>query len=249
MKPTSGSAIRHKLPETESIYVSYYVKYSSNWVGYKYGPHQFYFSTNVDNEWIGPAYTHLTAYVEQNKGEPVIAIQDAKNIDESRIGVNLTNITEKRAVAGCNGNSDGYGNGNCYLTGSFHNNVKQWRAGKIYFQDIPGAYYKNDWHFIEVYMQLNSISNGKGIADGVIRYWYDNNLIIDCNDVVLRTGQHPNMKFNQFMMGPYMGGSTVDQALWIDDLTIAPSRLISDLQPSLLSPSTPTQPLNLRIIE
>jgi hypothetical protein len=30
------------------------------------------------------------------------------------------------------------------------------------------------------------------------------------------------MKFNQFVMAPYMGnGSPVDQSFWIDDLTVA----------------------------
>jgi len=85
--PTSGGAIRRKFPETDEIYASYHVKYSSNWEGSNrsYHPHEFLILTNLDGDWIGPAYTHMTAYIEQNEGEPLLAIQDGQNIDESNI--------------------------------------------------------------------------------------------------------------------------------------------------------------------
>ncbi|MCD4791915.1 MAG: T9SS type A sorting domain-containing protein [Bacteroidales bacterium] len=226
--PTSGGAVRHKFTDTDEIYVSYWVKYSSNWEGSNrsYHPHEFLIMTNENGDWDGPAYTHLTAYIEQNEGEPLLSIQDGQNIDESNIGVDLTGVTENRAVAGCNGDSDGYGDGSCYLSGSAHRNGKQWRAGNIYFQDTPGLYYKNDWHFIEAYFKLNSISGGIGIADGIIKYWYDSVLIINCTDVMIRTGFHPNIKFNQFMIAPWIGdGSPVAQTFWVDNLTVADYRV------------------------
>ena len=226
--PTSGGAVRHKFTDTDEIYVSYWVKYSSNWEGSNrsYHPHEFLIMTNENGDWDGPAYTHLTAYIEQNEGEPLLSIQDSQNIDESNIGVDLTGVTENRAVAGCNGDSDGYGDGSCYLSGSAHRNGKQWRAGNIYFQDTPGLYYKNDWHFIEAYFKLNSISGGIGIADGIIKYWYDSVLIINCTDVMIRTGFHPNIKFNQFMIAPWIGdGSPVAQTFWVDNLTVADYRV------------------------
>lgn len=237
-KPISGGATRKKFTDTDTIYVSYYVKYSSNWEGSNksYHPHEFLILSNLDRDWDGPAYNYLTTYIEQNEGEPLVAIQDGKNIDEGNIGVDLTGVTENRAVAGCNGDSDGYGDGSCYSMGSVHWNGKQWKAGSVYFQDTPGQYYKNDWHFIEAYLKLNTISGGVGIADGVIKYWYDGNLIIDHNDVILRTGQHPNMKFNQFIIAPWIGdGSPVDQTFWIDNLTVATATSIP-----LLPPSAPT---------
>jgi hypothetical protein len=221
-KPLSGSAMRRKFTDTDEVYVSYFVKYSSNWEGSNkpYHPHEFYLLTNVDGDWTGPASTHLTAYIEQNEGVPLLSIQDAQNIDESKIGVDLTHVTENRAVAGCNGNGD------CYQAGSSHNNGIQWKAGNLYFQDNPGQYYKSDWHFIEAYFKLNTISGGKGVADGQIKYWYDGTLIIDHNDVMMRTARHPDMKFNQFLIGPYIGdGSPVDQTFWIDNLIVATSRI------------------------
>ncbi len=45
--PTLGGASRHLFEETESVYVSYWVKYSSNWVGSgrSYHPHDIYLIT------------------------------------------------------------------------------------------------------------------------------------------------------------------------------------------------------------
>jgi hypothetical protein len=230
--PVSGRILRKKFAETDSVYLGYYVKYSANWEGSNrpYHPHEFYVLTNLEDDYAGPAYTHLTAYVEQNEGKPLLSIQDGKNIDETRVGTNLKDITEARAIAGCNGDSDGYGIGDCYPSldvpdGSVHWNGKAWRADQIYFKDAVGPYYKNDWHFIEVYFKLNSIQNGKGIADGQIKYWFDGTLIINHENVMLRTGQYPNMKFNQLIIAPYIGdGSPVPQTFWIDDLTIATSK-------------------------
>jgi len=161
-------------------------------------------------------------------------IQDGQNIDESRIGQDLTNVTERRAVAGCNGTlNDGYTIVSCYPVGSVHSNGKLWKTTDIYFQDTPGPYYKNDWHFIEAYFKLNRLSGGKGQPDGIIRYWYDGALAIERTNVIMRTGTHPSMKFNQFLIGPWIGdGSPVDQTFWIDNLTVATSRPVSDFPPA-----------------
>jgi hypothetical protein len=222
--PVSGGSIRHKFKETESVCVSYYVKHSENWTGSdrNYHPHEFYLLTNVDGDYSNLAFTHLTAYIEENEGVPQLSIQDGANIDQSRIKEDLTDITEKRAVAGCNGDSDGYGNGSCYPRGKNYWNGKTWRAGKIYYTSTPGKYYKEDWHHVDAFFRLNSIVNGKGVPDGIIRYWYDGELVIDVNNAMIRTGQHPDMKFNQFVMGPYIGdGSPVDQTFWIDNLELS----------------------------
>ncbi len=232
---TGGTPARHLFTETESVHISYYVKYSSNWEGSNrnYHPHEFLLLTNIDSNYWGPSESHLTVYIEQNEGTPLLQIQDVLNIDQTRVGENLTTVTENRAVAGCNGDSDGYGDGDCYSYGSYSRNVKMWRASSVYFQDTPGAYYKNDWHHVEAYFKLNSISNGIGIADGVIRYWYDGQLVMDHNNVMMRTGQYPNMMFNQFQMLPWIGdGSPVEQTMWVDNLVVSTSRTIDEEPPS-----------------
>ena len=250
---TCPSPARHLFTATDAVYVSFYIKHSANWVGsgVSYHPHMFYFLTNLDGSYIGPAYTHLTAYVEENGGVPLFAIQDGMNIDESRIGQDLTGVTERRAVAGCNGDSDGHGNGDCYnATPTVHWNGKQWRAGSVYFGNTPGTpTYKQDWHLVEVYFKLNSIVGGAGVRDGIIRYWFDGNMIIDRTNVVMRTAANPTMKFNQLFIGPWIGdGSSVDQAYWIDDLVVATSRPAVPPRPPGSAMLLPAAPTNLRIV-
>lgn len=246
-QPTSGGAIRKLFTETDSVYVSYWIKYSTNYTGsnQEFGPHEFYFLTNLSSAFNNLAFTRLTAYIEHNKGVPILRIQDGENIDQTKIGVNLVNVTENRSVAGCNGNSDGYdirgpfGDGDCYLNGSVRWNGKQWKANEVYFSNSPGPRYKSDWHFVEVFFKLNTVSNGKILADGEMKYWFDGSQIMNFTGIVFRTGRHPNMKFNQFVMGPYMGSSPVDQRFWIDDLTVATGRVVNDARPA--------PPQNLRV--
>jgi hypothetical protein len=245
---------RHLFAATDSVYVSYYIKHTANWVGSgrAYHPHMFNFVTTLDGSYVGPAYTHLTANVEENDGFPVLAIVDAKNIDEARVGQDLTNVTEMRAVAGCNGDSDGHGAGDCYRSGSVHFNGKAWRPSRAYFDNNPGsATYKGDWHLVEALYRLNSLAVGKNVRDGVIRYWYDGSLIIDHSNVVMRTGAHPTMKFNQFLLLPFIGdGSPIDQTFWIDDLVVATDRPSPPPTPPASSTASgaPTAPTNLRIV-
>lgn len=241
-KCSGGTPGRILFQETESVYMSYWIKHSTNWTGSNkpYHPHEFHLLTNQNDQGVGPSWTRLTAYIEDNEGIPLLAIQDGQNIDITKIGQNLVNVTETRSVAGCNGDSDGYGAGDCYQCGGEYCNGKSWKTGQVYFSDTPGPYYKGDWHQVEALIKLNSIVNGKGIRDGVLRYWYDGQLIIDRNDVVLRTGQYPNMKFNQLLLSPYIGdGSPVDQTFWIDNLVVETGRPVTGLSP----------PSNLRIIE
>ncbi len=228
--PTWGGAARRAFTATETVYVSYWVKYSSNWVGsgHPYHPHEFMLLTNEDGAYTGPSFTHLTAYVEenyQNGGVPRMSLQDGSNIDQSRIGVDLSAITESRGAAGCNGNTDGYPTG-CYQSGGAYVNEKVWMAAQPAFLPNPGPGYKGDWHLVESYFQLNSIQNSKGLSNGIVRYWFDGLLVIDHTNVLLRTGAHASMKFNQLLIGPYIGdGSPVDQTMWIDNLTVATGRI------------------------
>jgi hypothetical protein len=218
-KPTAGSPIRKKFAPSDSIYLSYSIKYSANWVGSQkpYHPHEFHFLTTLDDDWTGLSFTHLTLYVEQTGGTPLVGIQDGKNVDQSNVGKNLAPLTERRAVAGCNGSSDGYPD-NCYRAAEGFVNEKKWKAASKLFHD-------DRWHFIEAYVRLNSIAGGKSLNDGVVQYWFDGQPAIDRHDVVFRTAANPSMQFNQFIIAPYIGdGSPVVQSLWIDDVLVAAAR-------------------------
>jgi hypothetical protein len=218
-----GRGARVRIPPAEEVTLSFHIKHSDNWewTGVDWHPHEFHFITSEDDAFVGPACTHLTFYVEVVNGVPRIAVQDGRNIDEERLGEDLVGVTERRSVAGGNGDSDGYGNGTHYPSGSRHWNGKHWEPDDVYFGDEPGALYKGDWHHVKARLRLNSVADGIGQRDGVIQYWFDGALIMDYHDVVFRTGAHPGMKIDQFLMAPYFGpGVPHAQTIWIDDLTI-----------------------------
>lgn len=124
----AGRGARVKLPPVTSVTLSFHIKHSANWgwTGVNWHPHEFLFVTTEDPDHVGPAYTHLTFYVEVVNGVPRVGIQDGKNIDNGRIGQDLVGVTERRAVAGGNGDSDGHGEGHYYRNGKVHWNGKIW---------------------------------------------------------------------------------------------------------------------------
>lgn len=236
--PIFGATMRRSFTATEEIYVSYYVKYSANWQGSNqpFHPHEFYLLTNLDGPYNGLSGTHMTAYIEQNEGIPIIAIQDSLNINLTYLNQDLTSTnnstgasTENRAAAGCNGLA-GAAAGlieDCYAYGSGYRNVLEWRASQIYFSDQIGATtYKNNWHRVEAYLKMNTISSaGIGNYDGIVQYFYDGRLIINHNNALFRTGQNPNMRFDTFIIAPYIGtGSPVTQTMWVDNLVVATTK-------------------------
>lgn len=220
-KPEAGHG-RVLFSPVESVTLSFSIKFSKNWewTGKGWHPHMLHFMTTENGAHDGPAFSHLTLYCEVVDGRPRLLIQDGQNMDQARAGENLVGVTEKRSVAGGNGDSDSYGGG-FYKSGEVYWNGKGWRPDKIYFSDRPGPFYKADWHHIKARFKLNGIVDGKGVNDGVLQYWYDGELIMDYRDVLFRTGQHPTMKINQFLMLPYFGPRVPHgQKVWIDDLKI-----------------------------
>jgi hypothetical protein len=242
--PADGDyTLRHKFTASDSVYVSYWVKHSANWVGSgkTYHPHQFFILTNLNGDYDGMAWTHLTAYVEENQGYPQLNIQDGQNIDMTKIGVDLTNVTESRSIGGCNGTQPGLGQDyvDCYPSGSMYWNGIDWKGPTAYFFDAAQIV---NWHQVEAYYQLNTIANGKGQPNGIVRYWYDGQLVIDHSNVIIRTAQNPTMQFDQLVFSPYIGdGSPADQTFWIDNLTVASAK--SGGSPT----SVPSPPVNLRV--
>jgi hypothetical protein len=230
--PTSGDAQRHKFTPSSSVYVSYYVKYSTNYVGsgQDYHPHEFYILSTLDGQYDGPSDNFLDIYIEQNYqngGKPVIAIQDNKSINTSygSLPRNLVGVTENRSVSGCNGVVESNINSECYDAGSSWYNDKK-LIGPVTFQPVAGDGYKNNWNLVEAYVQLNTVVNGIGQANGVVQYWFNGKLIIDRHDILFRTGAHATMQLNQFLIAPYIGdGSPVDQSMWVDNLRVATARI------------------------
>ncbi len=245
---TTSGAGRHLFTPTDKVYLSYWVKYSSNYIGsgVSYHPHEWSILTTEDWIYQGPADTYLTTYIEQNGGRPILALQDSKNVDPDCILLNNDTFvgcngdfdtypfTEARSVCSCNGLIGEVDRRDCFMSaGSTHGyySSRAWAADSVYFRDTAGMYYKNDWHFIEAYFELNAIENGIGIPNGKIRYWYDGKLLIQSDSILFRTATHPDMQFNQLFYGPYIGvGSPVDQTWWVDDLTVADGRIPSGIE-------------------
>lgn len=96
------------------------------------------------------------------------------------------------------------------------------------FDSQEKLFVDDQWHQIEAQFTLNSLDlqNDKPNADGIVRGWFDGNLVIDRTDVVLRSTDFPSMKFNQFLLTPYFGPGLLphEQTLWIDELTVGTAR-------------------------
>jgi hypothetical protein len=229
--PTTGGAQRHKFTASNSVYISYNLKYTANWVGSNqlYHPHEIYVMSSMDGDYDGPSNAWMTLYLEhsyQNGGKPRLMMQDNKAVN-STLGTppyNLVGVTENRSTGGCNGMAETNMSSECFMQGYWFNDKSI--IGPVVLQPAPGPGYKNDWNFVEAYFQLNTVVGGIGQADGVMQYWFNGTLIIDRHDILYRTGARPNLQFNQFLIAPYIGdGSPVDQSMFIDNLTVATGRV------------------------
>ena len=101
-------------------------------------------------------------------------------------------------------------------------NGKFYDSREVLFQD-------DQWHCVEAYFKLNSLdlANDRPNPDGIVRGWFDGKLVIDHTDVVLRSTDFPQMKFNHFLMAPYFGPGLLPhpQKLWIDELAVGNQRI------------------------
>jgi hypothetical protein len=155
-----------------------------------------------------------------------VSTQDSKNIPGYQVQTpsplqNRAGVTENRDVSGCSGtlSPDSPSSVSCYWASP------TWRNGKEY--NSPAVFTsgnKNAWHKVATHLKMNSISNGIAVADGTAELWLDDVLQYSNTNVAYRTGQHPTMKWKQFVLSPYIGvGSPVAQTIWIDELNISDS--------------------------
>jgi hypothetical protein len=99
--------------------------------------------------------------------------------------------------------------------------------GMLY--DSDDVLFEDDqWHRVEALFQLNTLDpkNDRPNRDGIVRGWFDGKLVIEKADVVLRSTDFPNMRFNQFLLTPFFGPGLLPhgQKLWIDELVVARER-------------------------
>jgi len=236
---TDGKPSRRQFTPTDTVYASFWLKFSPTWSGSgrAYHPHMFHFINDLDDDRVGPARTHLTTYIEVVNGRAVLALQDSKNVDPGCVlrnndtvagcggSFNAYHFTERRSVAACNGLIGDLQGRDCFPTGdSTWYSARTWSSANA-FTNEPGPYLKSNWHFVEVYFAMNSIREGIGVPDGRIRWVQDGRTLIASDRILMRTGQHPTLRFDQFAMLPYIGpGSPIAQTFWVDDLTVATAK-------------------------
>jgi hypothetical protein len=249
--PANGGSIRKKFTPTDSLYVSFYVKFQSTWRGSQqpYHPHMIYIPSNLDPEYCPLASNYLSTYIEAVSDvgspytiRPMTGMQDNLRVNSSCAGgppCNMTTITENRSVTFCNGckaGADCGQEGICYNDGSSWYSVNIWKPGS---SSIP----TNQWVHVETYYKMNSISGNIGQADGVMKMWIDGVNIINSTNVVYRTNQDATKKWAQFVLAPYIGsGSPITQTMWIDELTVGTG------EPNGEDPTKPSPPTNLRVV-
>ena len=120
------------------------------------------------------------------------------------------------------------------------------------FYDSAEAPFDDDrWHCIEAQFKLNSLDlkNDRPNRDGIVRGWFDGRLVVEANDVIVRSTDFPAMKLNQLLLAPYFGPRLLPhrQTLWIDALSVGTARIgpareqPKPAPPGASSPSSATQ--------
>lgn len=81
--PASSSGIRRLIDPTETVVLRCFIKLSEDWrwSGRNYHPHLMHFMTTENEEYHGPAASHLTVYIEPMNGHLRLAAQDIQNKD------------------------------------------------------------------------------------------------------------------------------------------------------------------------
>jgi hypothetical protein len=99
-------------------------------------------------------------------------------------------------------------------------------SSRLYFSE---SFDDAKWHCVEAMFKLNSLNmkNDKPNSNGWLRGWFDGKLVVERNDVVFRSTDFPEIKFNQFLLTPYFGPGLLPhaQTLWIDELAVGNQRI------------------------
>jgi predicted amidohydrolase len=195
--PDGSSGLRRQFAPTDSVYVRFYLKLSPGW------------------SWSGRSYhPHLMHFLTTENGRyhgP--AASHLTLYIEPQAGKLRLAAQDIENAHAPHGLTQGP------LRGGFN--------GKFY--DSKDVLFTDDvWHCVEAFFRLNSLDlkTDQPRRDGVVRGWFDGRLVVDHTDVVLRSTDFPNMKFNQYLLAPYFGPGLLphEQSLWIDELTVGQGR-------------------------
>lgn len=221
--PSTGT-MRKAFTATDRLYVKYQQSFSANWVGsgQNYHPHLVMCLSDQDGAYESPSDCRLAIYSEvsyASGNRPSMQFQDNQYIDVANLGAN---VSEARATCGANG-QQGYAD--YWDSYSFPGLSHNWYNARGLRGAVTMSPGDTAWHTIEFEVILNSIVGGIGQTDGICRYWWDNVLVWERTNLIMRTGTRPTLKMNQFLFAPYIGdGSPVTQTTYIADLTVGTER-------------------------
>jgi hypothetical protein len=192
-----SSPQRHLFKPVEEVYIRYYLRLSEGW------------------KWSGVNWhPHLTHFMTTENGE-----FDGPAATHLTLYIEPVNGKLRLAAQDIQNEHTPSGLTQGPLKGGYN--------GILY--DSKEQLFKDDkWHCIEAYFKLNTldIKAGVPVKDGIVRAWFDGEMVIDHTTVILRSADFPNMKLNQFLMAPYFGPGLLNnsQKLWIDELVVSSER-------------------------
>ena len=197
-KVTGSSGLRHPVEPTEEVALRFYIKLSKGW------------------GWSGRSYhPHLMHFMttENTKWHGPAASHLTLYIEpvNGKLRLAAQDIENKDAPHGLTQGP---------LKGGY--NAMTYYSKDVLFRD-------DQWHCVEAFFKLNTLDlqNDRPNKDGVIRGWFDGQLVIERTDVVFRSTDFPKMKFNQYLLTPYFGPGLLPHAqkLWIDELVVGTKRV------------------------
>jgi hypothetical protein len=196
--PITSAGVRRLIEPTEVVYLRFYIRLSDGW------------------GWSGRSYhPHMMHFLttENSKYHGPAASHLTLYIEpvNGKLRLAATDIQNKDAPHGLTQGP---------LRGGY--NGRHYDSEEALFDDAK-------WHCIEAMFKLNSLDmkNDKPNSDGRLRGWFDGKLVVERNDVVFRSTDFPEMKFNQFLLLPYFGPGLLphEQTLWIDELAVGNQRI------------------------
>jgi predicted amidohydrolase len=192
-----SSALRHLFEASETVYVRFFLRLSKGW------------------GWSGrPYHPHLIQFLTTEDGKfhgPAAShLTVYVEPQAGRLRLAAQDIANRDAPHGLTQGP---------LRGGYNGT----------FFDSKDELFVNDaWHCVEALFRLNSLDRERDRpnADGVVRAWFDGELVVERTDVVLRSTDFPEMKFNQLLLAPYFGPGLLphEQTLWIDELAVGTQR-------------------------
>jgi len=196
--PANSSGIRHLIEATDTVALRCYLRLSKGWGWTDRGYH--------------PHLMHfMTTENSKFHGPAASHLTVYLEPQNGRLRLAATDIQNQDAPHGLTQGP---------LRGGY--NAMVYDSKEVLFRD-------DGWHCVEALYQLNSLDlkAGRPNADGIVRGWFDGKLVIDHTNVVLRSTDFPQMKFNQFLLTPYFGPGLLphEQTLWIDELALGNQRL------------------------